>query len=119
MASMRLKLFLFVLLLLTASLFSCRPGAGNNRRLLIYTPHGQDLLKDFIARYKERYPETNVQFLDMGSREILERVDVERNRPQADLWWGASHTTFQTAADDNLLAEFRPSWADKVPPSSR
>ena len=32
---------------------------------------------------------------------------------------GASHTTFQTAADENLLLEFRPSWADKVPASSR
>src|SRR5260370_12769213 len=55
----------------------------------------------------------------MGSREILERVRVERNRPQADLWWGAAHTTFQTAAQENLLAPFRPSWANKVPASAR
>ena len=98
---------------------SCRSGGNNSRRLLVYTPHGQDLLKDFIARYKLRYPEVEVQFLDMGSREILERVRVERNRPQADLWWGASHTTFQTAAEENLLAEFRPSWADKIPATAR
>ena len=120
MASMRVKLFLFVGAVVAAALFfSCRSGPNNNRRLLVYTPHGQDLLKDFIARYKQSYPEADVQFLDMGSREILERVRVERNRPQGDLWWGASHTTFQTAADENLLAEFRPSWADKVPASSR
>jgi iron(III) transport system substrate-binding protein len=120
MASMRFKLFLFVVaLLLSAVFFSCRPGGRGGRQLLIYTPHGQDLLKDFIARYKQRYPEANVQFLDMGSREILQRVGVERNRPQADLWWGASHTTFQAAAEDNLLAQFRPSWADKVPATSR
>ena len=100
---MRCKLFLFVLaLLVSAVFFSCRRGASGGHRLLIYTPHGQDLLKDFVARYKQRYPDANVQFLDMGSREILQRVQVERNRPQADLWWGASHTTFQTAADDNL-----------------
>ena len=59
---------------------SCRPGGSGGRNLLIYTPHGQDLLKDFIARYKERYPDANVQFLDMGSRQVLERVTVERNR---------------------------------------
>ena len=113
---MRLKLFLMVLALIAiALLLSCRPGTGNKSRLLIYTPHGQDLLKDFIARYKQQYPGRDVQFLDMGSREVLERVRVERNRPQADLWWGASHTTFQTAADENLLLEFRPTWADKVP----
>jgi iron(III) transport system substrate-binding protein len=114
---MRLKLVLIVLIT-TSLLFSCRPGNGNKNRLLIYTPHGQDLLKDFVARYKQQHSEADVQFLDMGSREILERVRVERNRPQADLWWGASHTTFQTAADENLLLEFRPSWADKIPASS-
>ena len=84
------------------------------RKLIIYTPHGQAQLKDFIARYQRLYPDVDVQFLDMGSREVLERVRAERNRPQADLWWGAAHTTFQTAADENLLATYRPTWADKV-----
>jgi iron(III) transport system substrate-binding protein len=55
----------------------------------------------------------------MGSREILERLRAERNRPQADLWWGASHTTFQTAAEENLLTPYRPTWADSVPEESR
>jgi iron(III) transport system substrate-binding protein len=117
---MRLR---FILAALTVFLilfaFSCRPSANNSHRLLIYTPHGQDLLRDFVNQYKQKYPDADVQFLDMGSREILERVRVERNRPQGDLWWGAAHTTFQTAADENLLAEFRPSWADKVPESAR
>src|SRR5215204_3301705 len=116
---MQLRLVSIVLLIASALLLSCRSGANNRNRLLIYTPHGQDLLKDFVARYKAKYPDADVQFLDMGSREVLERVRVERNRPQADLWWGASHTTFKTAADENLLVEFRPSWADKVPASSR
>ena len=112
-----LAAFLFCIL---ALLFSCnRAGRTNAHRLLIYTPHGQDLLRDFIARYKEHYPDADVQSLDMGSREILERVRVERNRPQADLWWGAAHTTFQTAAEENLLLPFRPSWADRVPGSAR
>ncbi|PYS73580.1 MAG: iron ABC transporter substrate-binding protein [Acidobacteria bacterium] len=116
---MRPRYFLAVLFfLLTSVFFSCRSGSVNSRRLLIYTPHGQDLLRDFVARYKQKYPGAEVQFLDMGSREVLERVRVERNRPQADLWWGAAHTTFQTAADENLLEEFRPSWADKVPEGS-
>ena len=108
MLAMRSKVFVFAIIV-SALLFSCRSQPRN--RLLIYTPHGQDLLKDFIARYKQQYPYADVRFLDMGSREVLERVRVERNRPQADLWWGAAHTTFQTAADENLLAPFRPTWA--------
>ncbi|MDX6290536.1 MAG: iron(III) transport system substrate-binding protein, partial [Blastocatellia bacterium] len=72
----------------------CRTWNQNSQhQLLIYTPHGLDMLRDFVARYKQIHPEVDVQFLDMGSREVLERLRAERNRPQADLWWGAAHTT--------------------------
>jgi iron(III) transport system substrate-binding protein len=117
---MRSKLIFFVVIFCAATFFvSCRSNSTNQSRLLIYTPHGQDLLKDFVARYKQQHPDVDIQFLDMGSRQVLERVRVERNRPQADLWWGASHTTFQTASDEDLLAAYRPTWADKVPTTSR
>lgn len=116
---LKTRALLLAAVIVSLLVFSCnrsqRPGAHS---LLIYTPHGQDLLRDFIARYKQAHPETDVQFLDMGSREILERVRAERNRPQADLWWGAAHTTFQAAAEENLLIAYRPTWADKVSPSS-
>ena len=118
--SFHVSRLLIVILCLSALLFSCaRKGGPPGRKLLIYTPHGQDLLRDFIAGYKVEHKDVEVQFLDMGSREILERVRAERNRPQADLWWGAAHTTFQTAAEENLLASYRPTWADKVPSNSR
>lgn len=111
-----LLLTLALVLLVLSSASSCRkPG----RQLLIYTPHGHDMLKDFVARYKQVNPDVDVQFLDMGSRDILERLRTERNRPQADLWWGAAHTTFQTAADENLLAVYRPTWGDKIPENER
>ena len=117
---MRVKIyFLLVAICVSASLFSCSRAGNPSRKLLIYTPHGQDLLRDSITRYQAIHPGIDVQFLDMGSREVLERVRAERNRPQADLWWGAAHTTFQTAAEENLLATYKPSWADKVPGSSR
>jgi iron(III) transport system substrate-binding protein len=111
------KLLGLLLVLVIAASFACRQS--NQHQLLIYTPHGQDMLRDFVARYKQVHPEVDVKFLDMGSREVLERIRAERNRPQADLWWGAAHTTFQAAADENLLAPYRPTWADKVPAYAR
>jgi iron(III) transport system substrate-binding protein len=115
----RLLAALLLLSLLAFSPACQRAGVGESHTLLIYTPHGQDMLRDFVARYKQAYPEVNVQFLDMGSREVLERVRAERNRPQADLWWGAAHTTFQTAANENLLAPYKPSWSNQIPESAR
>ena len=91
--STRLTLLILVLILLFGGGSSCQ---NSQHRLLIYTLHGQDMLRDFVARYKQAHPEVEVQFLDMGSRELLERLRAERNRPQADLWWGAARTTFQT-----------------------
>ena len=118
LSTRRITLALFILLIIL--LLACKPsGSTKDRRLLIYTPHGQDLLRDFISRYQRAHPGADVQFLDMGSREVLERLRAERNRPQADLWWGAAHTTFQTAADENLLSPYRPSWADRVPEGAR
>ena len=118
---MRVKLYLTILVLcVSALLFSCNRGSGpTKRKLLIYTPHGQDLLKESIARFRAVHPDVEVQFLDMGSREVLERIRAERNRPQADLWWGAAHMTFQTAADENLLATYRPTWATAIPADAR
>lgn len=118
---MRVKLYLTILVLcVSVLLFSCNRGSGpTKRKLLIYTPHGQDLLKESIARFRAVHPDVEVQFLDMGSREVLERIRAERNRPQADLWWGAAHMTFQTAADENLLATYRPTWANAVPTDAR
>jgi len=119
--SLTMKLAGLILFTLSLILFvGCRSSNQDSQhKLLIYTPHGQDMLRDFVARYKQLHPEVDVQFLDMGSREVLERLRAERNRPQADLWWGAAHTTFQTAADENLLQPYRPSWADKVPDFAR
>ena len=117
---MRVKNCLLILAIcVSASLFSCNRGGTPSRKLLIYTPHGQDLLRESIAQYRALHPDVEVEFLDMGAREVLERVRAERNRPQADLWWGAAHTTFQTAAEENLLAPYRPTWAEKVPATSR
>lgn len=84
------------------------------RELLIYTPHGKDLLQDFKARYEAANPGVKINFADMSSREVLEKIRAEKNRPQADLWWGAAQMTFAAAADENLLAAYRPTWADKV-----
>jgi iron(III) transport system substrate-binding protein len=120
--SFNTRRFLIAIILLSfmVLLLACRSsGTPGGKSLLIYTPHGQDLLKDFVARYREAHPEVDVQFLDMGSREVLARLRAERNRPQADLWWGAAHMTFQTAAEENLLAPYRPTWADKVPENER
>jgi iron(III) transport system substrate-binding protein len=103
---------------LAASLLGCGPAADGTV-LVVYTPHGGDLLEHFGARFSEANPGVQVQWLDMGSQEVLDRLRSERANPQADVWWGAPAETFSQGAEDGLLEPFRPTWADALPPEAQ
>ena len=106
--------------LLVATLLLAVPGCGpDGDVLVVYTPHGRDLLAHFGAAFEEQHPDVTVQWLDMGSQEILERLRSERANPQADVWWGAPDDMFIRAAEDGLLEPFQPSWAQELAPEHR
>ncbi len=100
-----------VLALAGGLLTGCDPGG---EVLVVYTPHGRDQLAHFAAAFEEQNPEIRVEWLDMGSQEVLDRLRSERANPQADVWWGAPAEVFQRGADEGLLDAFRPTWADHL-----
>jgi iron(III) transport system substrate-binding protein len=113
MSEMR-KLIVVALLLLGA----CSSGPGKTT-LIIYSPHGKELLTEFETRFEAQNPSIDVRWLDMGSQDALDRVRSERANPQADLWWGAPSTMFSTAEKEGLLDPYKPSWGDNVDPDAR
>ncbi|HUF74712.1 MAG TPA: extracellular solute-binding protein [Longimicrobiales bacterium] len=82
--------------------------------LIVYSPHGPDLLRTFEQRFEAENPEVDVQWLDMGSQEVLDRLRSERANPQADVWFGGPSQMFIAAAEENLLEPYDPPWADQV-----
>jgi iron(III) transport system substrate-binding protein len=63
--------------------------AGDGRTpLVVYSPHGRDLLALFEADFERRQPGIDLRYLDMGSQEVYDRVRSERANPQADVWFG-------------------------------
>ncbi|MCI1589904.1 hypothetical protein [Heyndrickxia oleronia] len=58
-------------------------------KVVIYSPHGKDILGQFEKMFEEKYG-IDVEWLDMGSQEVLDRIRSEKNNPQADVWWGGS-----------------------------
>ncbi len=95
-------------------------GCGDGRTpVVVYSPHGRDLLELVEAAFEEANPDVDVRWLDMGSQEVYDRVRSERANPQADVWFGGPATIFSRGAEEELLASFRPSWADRLPESSR
>lgn len=94
-------------------------GGSPAESLVVYSPHGRELLSHFALRFEAENPGVRVHYLDMGSQEVLDRLRSERVNPQADVWWGAPSGMFAQAADEGLLEPFAPTWADAVPPDAR
>jgi iron(III) transport system substrate-binding protein len=89
-------------------------GGDGRTVLTIYSPHGKDLLEYYEKGFEASHPTIDVQWVDMGSQEVLDRLRAEKANPQADLWFGAPSEIFGRGADEGLLDPYTPTWADKV-----
>ena len=115
---MRLRSIRVVAVLLAVSfLAACR--RDTRTPLVLYSPHGRDLLGLIEREFERAHPQVDVRWLDMGSQEVYDRLRSEKANPQADVWYGGPDTIFSRGAREGLLAAYRPSWADAVAPESR
>lgn len=95
---------------LALALAACSQRAS----VLVYSPHGPDILKDYEALFEEAHPDIDLQWLDMGSQDVYNRISSERNRPACDVWWGGPSTMFMQADKEGLLEAYKPTWHDAV-----
>jgi iron(III) transport system substrate-binding protein len=100
-----------------ALLASC--GGDGRTVLTVYSPHGKDLLEYYEQAFEKVHPDVDVQWVDMGSQDVLDRLRSEAANPQADLWFGAPAETFDRAVKENLLQPYRPTWANAVPAEAK
>jgi len=100
------------------ALAACSRGDGRTV-LTVYSPHGKDLLQFYEQGFEKAHPDVDVQWVDMGSQEVLDRLRAEKANPQADVWFGAPAEIFGRAASEGLLDAYTPTWADKVPAEAR
>jgi iron(III) transport system substrate-binding protein len=82
--------------------------------LTVYSPHGPELLGYFEQGFEKAHPNIDVQWVDMGSQEVLDRVRAEAANPQADVWFGAPAEAFDQGAKENLLEKYIPTWSNAV-----
>lgn len=95
-------------------------GCGDDRTpLLVYSPHGKEMLRAYEEAFEARNPTVDVQWIDLGSQEVYDRIAGERANPQASVWWGGPQTLFMRGAAEGLVQPFEPSWAGAVPASAK
>lgn len=107
------------ILLAVALVLGACGGSSTKQRVVIYSPHGKEMLTEYEEAFEAANPGIDVQWMDMGGQDAYDRIRTERSNPQADLWWGGDSPTFARAASEGLLAPYRPTWADAVDPSDR
>jgi iron(III) transport system substrate-binding protein len=102
--------------LLACALLALGGCSRDDRTVLtVYSPHGPELLKYFEDEFEKAHPKIDVQWVDMGSQEVLDRVRAEAANSQADVWFGAPAEAFDRAARENLLEAYIPTWQNSVP----
>ncbi|HWK89441.1 MAG TPA: extracellular solute-binding protein [Longimicrobium sp.] len=108
-------------LALLALTSACGGGGdgGGKQTLTVYSPHGREMLEAFEKTFEAAHPTIDLQYVDMGSQEVFERIRSEKANPQADVWWGAPASLFEQAARDGLLEKFAPTWAGALPADAK
>ncbi|MDP9279764.1 MAG: extracellular solute-binding protein, partial [Gemmatimonadota bacterium] len=100
---------------LSAALMLLAACSSDHRKVLtIYSPHGKELLEYFEKGFEKAHLDIDVQWVDMGSQEVLERVRAEKPNPQADVWFGAPAEAFDRATKEDLLQPYKPTWAAAI-----
>ena len=90
-----------------------RAAAIHVRRSSFTRPTARSCCSTTSRHSSKAHPDVDVQWVDMGSQDVLDRLRSERTNPQADVWFGAPAETFARAANEGLLEAYRPSWASR------
>ena len=100
------------------ALASCAKSDGRTV-LTVYSPHGKELLSWAESEFEKANPTIDVQWVDMGAQEVLDRLRAEKANPQADVWFGATAEIFDRAAKESLLVAYAPTWKNAVDSAAR
>jgi iron(III) transport system substrate-binding protein len=107
---------LAIIIVLILTIFGCGNRDKSKKVVVVYSPHGVDIMTQFEKLFEAKYPKIDVQWIDIGSQDILDRIRSERENPQCDVWWGAPSTSFMSAVKENLLQKYTPPWSNAIDP---
>lgn len=96
------------------SLFALSCTPSSKETVIVYSPHGKEMLSYFEQAFEKENPTIDIRWLDMGAQTALDRLRTEKSNPQASLWWGGPSDLFEQAEALGLLEPYKPSWHDKV-----
>ncbi|WP_373601078.1 extracellular solute-binding protein [Paraclostridium bifermentans] len=83
-------------------------------KLVIYSTHPEDLLES-VATDFEKETGVKVEFINLKGQ-LAEKIEAEKNDPQADIMYGGSSATYLELASKDVFEKTQPSWAKDLDP---
>jgi iron(III) transport system substrate-binding protein len=109
---------LAVLVLLVLSVFPVWATGSSDKPspLVLYTNSGGDQRADWLAE-KSKSAGFDVQVMNMGGGDLINRLIAEKNNPVADLVFGPNAVDLGKLVKADILYKFEPAWLNKIDPT--
>ena len=88
-------------------------GDDSDRTLIVYSNAVSDGRGDYL---QEAATEAgfDIQFVDLGGTELLNRIIAEKDAPVADVVFGLNDMNFEILRAEEILEAYEPVWIDEI-----
>lgn len=88
-------------------------GDDSDRTLIVYSNAVSDGRGDYI---QEAATEAgfDIEFVDLGGTELLNRIVAEKDAPIADIVFGLNDMNFEILRSEDILEAYTPEWIDEI-----
>jgi iron(III) transport system substrate-binding protein len=102
-----------ILLVLSVPQVWGRGASGQSSPLVLYTNSGGDQRADWLAE-KSKSAGFDVQVMNMGGGDLVNRLIAEKNNPVADIVFGPNAIDLGKLVKADVLYKFEPAWLNKI-----
>ena len=83
-------------------------------KVVIYSTHGEDMIEMVAEAFQDKTG-VQVEYINLKG-ELAERVEAEKNNPQADVMYGGASNLFMELKGKDVFDSFEPEWAVQIDP---
>ena len=111
---MKKSAILLICLVLTAFFVFSGCSDKKSNELTIYSAFPESEIPSYLEAF-EKETGIKVNFVRLSAGEVLSKIQVEKNNPQASVWYGGPCDTFIAAAKAGLLEAYKSPSLENVP----
>lgn len=91
-------------------------SALDEKTLNIYTALEDEQVAEYLADFKEKYPDVSINITRDSTGIITAKLLAEKDNPQADVVWGLSAASLLVLDGEGMLQPYAPKGVDRILP---